>query len=178
MLGRLFCRPHTYRQTVLSTKQGRRIVVSINRRPSDDTGQIVGAGCRLPWRFFTSYISMDAVVTGRPAYATAQCATQKTHCRHERSAVCSDHRSWRGGGGPPPPRACCGSCPIHRCETGGLSRPRSFVSCGIIVVVVITSKIALPLEVAGWTGFLASSWNNRSRLRHPAVCHGLGRVNL
>jgi hypothetical protein len=36
----------------LSTKQWRQIVVTTNRRPSDDTGQIVGDGCCLPWRFF------------------------------------------------------------------------------------------------------------------------------
>jgi hypothetical protein len=51
--------------------------VSINRRPSDDTGQIVGAGCWLPsavallYELHSSIMrSMDAAVTGRPAYAT------------------------------------------------------------------------------------------------------------
>jgi hypothetical protein len=49
-------------------------------------------------------------------------------------------------------------------ETGGRSRPRSFVSSGIIVVIVIIAMCALPLELAGWTGFLASSWNDKTVL--------------
>jgi hypothetical protein len=62
----------------------------------------------------------------------------------------------------------------RRTTTTGLVRfvahPRLFVSCGIvvvivvviivviIVVIVIIAMCALLLEVAGWTGFLFSSW--------------------
>jgi hypothetical protein len=34
----------------------------------------------------------------------------------------------------------------------GGSRPRSFVSCGIVIVII--GMGAMPLEVAGWTGYL------------------------
>jgi hypothetical protein len=47
----------------------------------------------------------------------------------------------------------------------GRCRPSSFISCNIDIV--ISAMGALPLEVAGWTGRLASSsWNNHT------VVHG------
>jgi hypothetical protein len=85
---------------------------------------------------------------------------QQTRCMRERPVVCSDHRNEEDH---QPGLAADRGKSFVVDETGSRSRPRSFVSRGIVVVVVVLIALcAPPLEVAGWTDFPASSWNDRT----------------